>query len=163
MYKIIGADGKEYGPVTSDQVRVWIAQGRANAATRAAAEGMTEWKALSAFPEFSLLFTTAPSPAAPAILASAPMRGTNGFAVTGMILGIISIMAACCCYGLPFNIVGLIFSIIGLVQIRSHPDRYEGLGMAIAGLVLCILSLVLGVFWLVAGFASGWSEMMNQR
>ncbi len=34
MYKIIGADGKEYGPVTSEQVRQWITEGRANAQTK---------------------------------------------------------------------------------------------------------------------------------
>jgi hypothetical protein len=53
MYKIIGADGKEYGPVAADQVRQWIAEGRANAQTQAQAEGATDWKPLSAFAEFA--------------------------------------------------------------------------------------------------------------
>ena len=33
MYKIIGADQKEYGPVPADQVRKWIAERRANGYT----------------------------------------------------------------------------------------------------------------------------------
>jgi hypothetical protein len=46
MYKIIGADGREYGPVTADQLRNWIAEGRATAQTRAQAEGSAQWKPL---------------------------------------------------------------------------------------------------------------------
>jgi TM2 domain-containing membrane protein YozV len=52
MYKIIGADGREYGPVGVDQVRRWIAEGRANAQTRAQAEGSTDWRPLADIPEF---------------------------------------------------------------------------------------------------------------
>ena len=39
MYTIVGADGREYGPATADQVRRWIAEGRANAQTRVRVEG----------------------------------------------------------------------------------------------------------------------------
>ena len=39
MYKIIGADKKEYGPVTGDQLRHWISEGRVNSQTLARAEG----------------------------------------------------------------------------------------------------------------------------
>jgi uncharacterized membrane protein len=53
MYKIIGADGNEYGPVTADQLRQWIAEGRANAQTKVQAEGSTDWKPLMDFPEFA--------------------------------------------------------------------------------------------------------------
>ena len=53
MYKIIGADQKEYGPVTSDHIRHWIAEGRVNGQTQARAEGDEEWKPLAAFAEFA--------------------------------------------------------------------------------------------------------------
>ncbi|HUJ11173.1 MAG TPA: GYF domain-containing protein [Verrucomicrobiae bacterium] len=53
MYKIIGADGKEYGPVTAEQLREWIRQGRANAQTRAQTEESPEWKSLAEFSEFA--------------------------------------------------------------------------------------------------------------
>jgi TM2 domain-containing membrane protein YozV len=52
MYKIIGADGREYGPVGEDQLRQWIAEGRANAQTRAQAEGSADWRTLADLPEF---------------------------------------------------------------------------------------------------------------
>lgn len=66
MYKIIGADGQEYGPVTADQVRQWIAEGRANAQTQAQAEGTADWKPLTAFAEFTAaLGPVAGAPGAP--------------------------------------------------------------------------------------------------
>ena len=53
MYKIIGADKKEYGPVTADQMHRWISEGRANAQTLVQAEGTTEWKPLGQVAEFA--------------------------------------------------------------------------------------------------------------
>jgi hypothetical protein len=52
MYKIIGADREEYGPVSADQIRAWLSEGRADGRTMAQAAGSTDWKPLSAFPEF---------------------------------------------------------------------------------------------------------------
>jgi hypothetical protein len=70
MYKIIGADGQEYGPVTAEQIRQWIAEKRANAQTRARAESAVEWKPLGELPEFAHLFASPPSPAGPPALPS---------------------------------------------------------------------------------------------
>jgi len=53
MFKIIGGDGSQYGPVTVDQVRDWIASGRANGQTMAQREEDTEWRPLSQFAEFA--------------------------------------------------------------------------------------------------------------
>jgi uncharacterized RDD family membrane protein YckC len=53
MFTIIGGDGQEYGPVTVQQLRGWIAAGRANADTRAKAAGSDEWRRLADFPEFA--------------------------------------------------------------------------------------------------------------
>lgn len=56
MYKIRGSDQEEYGPVSAQELRSWIADGRADANTPAQRFGETEWKPLSTFPEFSNLF-----------------------------------------------------------------------------------------------------------
>jgi hypothetical protein len=53
MFKIIGGDGRQYGPATVEQVREWIAAGRANARTQIQREGESDWKPLSDFSEFS--------------------------------------------------------------------------------------------------------------
>ena len=73
MYKIIGADQKEYGPVTADQLRQWVAEGRVSGQTSVWSEGAGEWKALSAFPEFAdLLADKPPVAGAPRLMAPNP-------------------------------------------------------------------------------------------
>jgi TM2 domain-containing membrane protein YozV len=65
MYKIIGADGREYGPVTVEQVHQWIREGRANAQTRVQLQGSTDWKTLGEIPEFAAALPTASPPTLP--------------------------------------------------------------------------------------------------
>ena len=65
MYKIIGADQKQYGPISGDQIRQWISEGRVNGDTVACAEGTDEWKPLSKFPEFGFMAPAAPAAAQP--------------------------------------------------------------------------------------------------
>jgi uncharacterized membrane protein len=71
MYKIIGGDQKEYGPITAEQLRQWIAEGRVNGQSSVQLEGASEWKPLSAFPEFADTLAAKPPPlsAAPAYAA----------------------------------------------------------------------------------------------
>jgi uncharacterized membrane protein len=64
MYKIIGADGKEYGPVSAELLRQWMAEGRVNGQTMARAESATDWQPLSAFPEFAAISPTGIPPVA---------------------------------------------------------------------------------------------------
>jgi len=53
MFRIIGADGNTYGPVSAEQVKRWLAENRANARTLAQLEGTQDWKPLAAIPEFA--------------------------------------------------------------------------------------------------------------
>ena len=53
MFKIIGGDGREYGPVTAEQIGTWIAQNRANGQTMVKAEGAADWQPLAQFSEFA--------------------------------------------------------------------------------------------------------------
>src|SRR5436305_5342305 len=53
MYKIVGGDQKEYGPVTADELRRWIAEGRLNGQSLVRAEGQTDWLPLMSYPEFA--------------------------------------------------------------------------------------------------------------
>ena len=148
MYKIIGADGGEYGPATAGQLRQWIAEGRANAQTPTLAPGTPEWKPLGALPEFAGHFAPAIPPTIgpprPGISTAGQLPKTNSFATTGLIFGILSVTCFCGCCGCPFNIFGMVFSLIGWSQISRHPELYEGRGLAIAGLILSAASLVLG-------------------
>jgi hypothetical protein len=62
MYKIIGGDQKEYGPVSAEEVRRWIAEGRLNGQSLVQAEGNTDWKPLSSYPEFASSLRAQSSP-----------------------------------------------------------------------------------------------------
>src|SRR5512144_346143 len=62
-YKIIGADQMEYGPVSTEQIRQWIAERRVDSETKLQVEGAAEWKRLAEVPEFAEpLPGTSPSP-----------------------------------------------------------------------------------------------------
>ncbi len=52
MFILIGSDGKEYGPATADQVKQWIADGRATLDTLAKRVGEGAWRRLMEFSEF---------------------------------------------------------------------------------------------------------------
>jgi hypothetical protein len=144
MYKILGTDQKEYGPVTTDQLRQWIKEGRANAQTLVRAEGSTEWKPLSAFPELAdtLATTTASTPAALyssetgaiAKRVSGPANGLMAVAIIGFVL-----QAA----GLVMNLAGVGFATAGR-HADAMPAMFKGaagvasavVGMAVSGLIL---------------------------
>ena len=164
MYKIIGADGREYGPATADQLREWIAEGRVSAQTRALAEGSAQWKPLLEYIEFApLLATTVPPVSAPGTISITPVPRTNTMALTGMIMGILSITCGmCCCYGMPFNILGIIFSLVALSQIRNDPQAEQGRPLAIAGLMLSVLSIVLSVLFVILGLALNGSDIVRK-
>jgi hypothetical protein len=158
MYRIIGADGKEYGPVSADQLRRWITEGRADANTRILVEGSLEWRTLSSFPEFAYLLA-----AAPVGTLTPLVRGMNSFAVAALVMGILSVIFCFCCYGIPFNLLGVVFALIALHQIRSEPERYTGKNMAIAGLSLSVLSILVGVILLLIGVSSGWHDVSRPK
>jgi TM2 domain-containing membrane protein YozV len=86
MYKIIGTDGRQYGPIAVEQIRIWLSQNRVNAHTLAQSEGSTEWKPLISFPELSADFNIAP----PSLAAhGSNPRASNKIAagVCGILLG----------------------------------------------------------------------------
>jgi hypothetical protein len=156
MYTIIGADGREYGPVSLDQLHQWIAEGRANSQTKVRPEGATDWKPISEISELSTVLPVQPAsvPSGPAPYSTARPPKTNQMAMAGLILGILSVTLACCCYGLPFNIAGIICSIIALSQLSKDSITQEGKGYAIAGLILSIFSMLIAGLLLIFSLTS---------
>ena len=76
MFKIIGGDGSQYGPVTVEQLREWISSGRANGQTMAQRDSDSEWKPLSQFTEFADALAAA-RPAMPIPPSSPQSRDPN--------------------------------------------------------------------------------------
>ncbi len=62
MYRIQGADQKEYGPIPADQVRQWIQENRLNRFSLAQRDGEAAWQPLEQFPEFVGAFGPAVTP-----------------------------------------------------------------------------------------------------
>lgn len=95
MYKIVGADGQQYGPVDADQIRRWLAENRVRPDTLVQAEGTSEWKPLSAHPEFVSDAKSAPPPPPPP-QASAPWpSNTASRASTKIPAGVCGIILGC--------------------------------------------------------------------
>jgi competence protein ComGC len=143
MYKIIGSDGKEYGPVSLDQLKQWAQEGRINGQTRIQEPEGGEWKAASMVPELQSLFAAAaaapqfvPSPISPVAPVS-PQQ--NGLATTSLVLGILSLV----CFGILAGIPAVICGHIARSRAKSAPAQYGGAGLALTGLILGYFSLVL--------------------
>ena len=61
-YFIIGGDQQEYGPVTADELKQWIGEGRLNGQSLARAEEEMDWRPLASFPEFAATLNPASLP-----------------------------------------------------------------------------------------------------
>lgn len=149
MYKILGADQKEYGPASVDQVRQWIAEGRITAQTQVKAEGGTEWKSPLDFHEFQTALAAksmVPVHTPPPIPSDSPPA--NGLAKTSLVLGILSLLGCSIISGIPAVIAGH----IAYNRSRKAPQQFGDGRLAVAGLVMGYLSLVLiPVIAIVAG------------
>lgn len=151
MYKIIGQDGKEYGPINAAQLRQWISENRVESRTPVFTDGAKDWTFVGLLPEFAGLFPDSAPQVPPTIAPPGRPCKTNGFATAGLVCGILSVTLCLCCGGIPANILGLIFSIIALAQINENPQLHEGRGLAIAGIILSAVSLLI----LLVSMASG--------
>ena len=131
MYRIIGSDDKEYGPVSADQVRQWLREGRLNRTSRIKPDGSTEWKAIGALPEFDDAFPPLPGiPPRP----GAPTE-TSGLAIASLVCGVVGILS---CITAP---VGLVLGFLAHSRIRQSQGRLTGSGLATTGIILSVLAL----------------------
>jgi len=145
MYKIIGGDQKEYGPISADQLRQWVAANRVNAETKVQEAGSADWRPLAEFAEFAdaLEGCTASAAAAPPTrpLPSSPASGEvkrSRMAVASLVLGILGVFTL----GLT-ALVGLVLGILAQVRISGSRGRLSGSGTATAGIVVSAVALVL--------------------
>lgn len=134
MYRIIGADGKEYGPISAEQLRQWLKEGRVNSQTKIKSGDAADWQALAALPEFGVELA-APSSVAPLPLptAAAPPK-TSGMAIASLVLGVLGFCGVTA-------VVGLILGIVALLKINRSQGRLTGNGFAIAG--ICVSGFML--------------------
>ncbi len=141
MFKIIGSDGKEYGPATAEEIRSWFAQGRLNASSMIKPEGAAEFRPLSETSDFADLVRPS-QPAAPPPLVTpqlSPATATlSGMAIASLVLGVLGFFSL----GIA-AVPGLILGIVALVRIQKNPAQLKGSGLAIAGICVSGTMLVL--------------------
>jgi hypothetical protein len=157
-YTVIGNDGRTYGPAGEEQIHQWIAQERVESRTPVLVEGAGDWTFLGLLPEFAKEFSGTPPVIAPTQTGATRTRKTNSLATAGLVCGILA--WACCCCCVPFNLLGLIFSIIALVQINARPDIQEGRGLAITGLILSATNLLWCLGFTIFNFATNQSNIL---
>lgn len=83
-----------------------------------------------------------------------PEKKENNFAMTSLAFGIVGFFTLSFGVLLPIlcSLTALILGFIGLIQINSNPEKYEGTGYAVAGITLGILCLLAIEFiWIMSG------------
>lgn len=160
MFIIIGGDGKEYGPVTTEQVRAWINGGRANLDTKAKVLGSEEWRRLGDYAEFN-----APTGAPPVMAATmaATIPGTTAEPLafvpaergTRLLARVIDWVLEFAC-AIPGGIIlGPEFlKLVVSVGQGNEPDfsqlDYQRLGLGALVLGLCWLVLLVIQVWMLS-------------
>ena len=76
-------------------------------------------------------------------------KKSKGMAIAGLVLGIISVIPGFFCGGPIWAILGITFSSVAMHRISKKPDQYEGEGLATAGLITSIVSLMLNLLVLL--------------
>ena len=162
MYTILGPNQKEYGPATAEEVQRWLFEHRVRGDTMVRKEGSAGWQRLASFPEFASALAGIPLtfPTATPLL---PEQRTNSMATSGLVLSCIGLI---CCGGcLPIAVLGVVFSIFGLTEANRDPAQV-GKGVAIAGLVIGLISLLGSIVATVAavmfGIAGGIMEALQR-
>jgi hypothetical protein len=90
-----------------------------------------------------------------------PNAPTSPLAIASLVLGGLAVLTSCCCYGLPFNLIGLILGIVAITQ--TGPESGQGgRGLAIGGVACSLFSMVLAVALLFLGVAGSMMNAMNQ-
>lgn len=155
-YTIIGGDQKQYGSVTADNIRSWLAEGRLNPQSLIKGEGDTEFRPLSTFPEFADALTP-PAGSPPPLgalgggtgeayeaalkLVKGPAIGLKVTAITGLVLVVL---------GLVINVLTLAGVQIGMQQFGDPQMQrlFSSLGGGL-GIVQDIIGAVVGVIVLL--------------
>ena len=141
-YQIIGGDGKEYGPISSEGVTNWLQEGRANGDTRIKEVGAEEWQCVRDLPEFASAFSTAVLPPPAEQFPQQPVAGQFPQQKPGK-LQAIAIMTL---------VGGILATIIGLAWIvYCLLLGIFTLGISCLGLPIAIYELVAGILCIIQG------------
>ena len=139
MYRIIGKDGQQYGPVTAEQLRGWMAENRANAQTLVQTDDSQEWKPLGSLPEFAADQKPPPMSATPPLTIAPPPSTSDPRASSKLAAGICGILLG----GLGIHKFILGYTGAGLIMLLVSI-----LTCGIGGIVMHVIGLIEGIIYL---------------
>ena len=84
-------------------------------------------------------------------------NGNIGFAIASMVCGILSLI--CCCFSLFSLVLGVAAVVLGIVCLSG---KYEGKGMAIAGIVTGGIGIFIWVIFILIGGSGMFMDLINE-
>ena len=144
MYKVIGIDGRQYGPANAEQIRRWLAENRVHAQTLVQTEGALEWKPLGSFPEFASELKMVPPPVAPP-LSTVSARASSkipagifgillgslgihkfilGYTGAGLVMLLVTIIGGICTCGVAAGVTHIIGLIEGIIYLCKSDEEF---------------------------------------
>lgn len=84
-------------------------------------------------------------------------KKNQGVAIASMVCGILSVI--CCCFSCFSLVLAIAAVVLGIITLAC---KYDGKGMAIAGIVLGGIGLLLFVAVIAIGASDGYTEMMDE-
>jgi TM2 domain-containing membrane protein YozV len=133
MFKLVGTDGRQYGPASAEEIRRWLGENRVNAQTLLQAEGTTEWKPLGSFPEFVGDSKPAPPPViAPSSTSNARASNKIAAGICGILLGSLGVHK----FILGYTGAGLVMLLVSLLT------------CGVGGTVMWVIGLIEGIIYL---------------
>jgi len=148
--------GAQQGPVDLATLQQLVATGQVAASEHAIPEGGTDWQPVSSLPQLAGL-SAGQMPMVNGGTTNSSTRssesrqgqGTNGLAIAGFVIALISLPFGCLWgLSLPLSVLALIFSAIAMAG-----ENTSQRGLAIAGLVISIVAIIVAVVMLIIGIA----------
>jgi hypothetical protein len=118
-YTIIGGDGKQYGPISAEDLHKWIAEGRLNAQSLAKAESDAEFRPLGTFPEFAILFNRGPAAPSPSAFPPFSTDASHDAALQSIKGPAIALIVTAS--------LDLLFGTFGLIRRQATLDMYSNM------------------------------------
>jgi Domain of unknown function (DUF4190) len=89
---------------------------------------------------------------------------SNGLAIGALVVGILAIPGACCCYSsIPLGIAAIIMGILAMNKAKESPQTHGGRGLALGGLICGIVGLVMTIIVLILGVGMSMVEQLKNQ
>lgn len=147
QYKLMGGDGREYGPVDAAQVKVWIKEQRLEKKSPVLVDDARDWIFLESLPEFAKALAAQVENPTPPVIGKGgglnlviPYKNPRAlFAYYFSVFALIPVI------GMVLGFIALALGISGLGFRRRHPEA----GGAIHAWVGILAGGFFALFWLV--------------